>query len=163
MRHPPTPGGLGSSALYKLSPYSPKQEERIVFAAHNYTPETTAALGEAFMTARVVGRVPNLEVMAALARGQGVALEDVLRQQLDGAVDEVEGVAGAAGAPAAALPARLPLPPAPAARWAAAGAAAGAAATLAAQRAARRRAARGGGHGSPKRAALRPQGSGAAA
>ena len=63
MAHIPTEGGLGTSgkehSIYApgLSPYTAKQEELIVFSAYNYSAATCEALGEGFMSSRVVGEV----------------------------------------------------------------------------------------------------------
>ena len=77
MAHKPTAGGLGTSgkehSVYApgLSPYTAKQEELIVFAAFNYSSTTTAALGEAFMSLRVLGGEPNVNVLRAMAETAG--------------------------------------------------------------------------------------------
>lgn len=79
MRHIPTPGGLGSSdksdSIYApgLSPFTAKEEEGIIFDAFNYTENTTAALGESFMSFRILGGVLNEEMAAAMARVVGEA------------------------------------------------------------------------------------------
>lgn len=44
-----------------------------MFAAFNYTPQSVAALGEPFMSMRIVGEVVNQEVSEAMARTLGVA------------------------------------------------------------------------------------------
>lgn len=75
--HVPTPGGLGSNgkpeSVYRpgLSPFSPKDEENIVFQAYNYDRDTTKAFGEPFMGLRIVGGVVNKEVACAMTRTLG--------------------------------------------------------------------------------------------
>jgi hypothetical protein len=77
MRHVPTQGGMGTagkkSSVYApgLSPYTAKQEELIVFSAFNYSSTTTWALGENFMSFRVLGSVPNFYVLEAMAKTAG--------------------------------------------------------------------------------------------
>ena len=75
--HIPTEGGLGvngkENSVYApgLSPYTAKQEENIVFAAFNYCVATVAALGEDWMPMRVLGGVPNIAVLKAMAETAG--------------------------------------------------------------------------------------------
>lgn len=77
MVHKPTEGGLGNAgkahSVYApgLSPYTPKQEEMIVFSAFNYSGATTEALGEPFMSFRIVGGLPNVKVLKAMAETAG--------------------------------------------------------------------------------------------
>ncbi|KAH7624396.1 hypothetical protein Ndes2526B_g00590 [Nannochloris sp. 'desiccata'] len=77
MRHVPSQGGLGTNgkkfSVYApgLSPYTAKQEELIVFSAFNYSASTTQALGEKFMSSRILGSVPNFYVLEAMAKTAG--------------------------------------------------------------------------------------------
>lgn len=77
MVHVPGQGGLGTAnkehSIYApgLSPYTAKQEELIVFSAFNYSADTTASLGEPFMSSRVLGGVPNIAVVKAMAETAG--------------------------------------------------------------------------------------------
>lgn len=86
MAHTPTEGGMGTSgkvnSVYRpgLSPYTAKQEELIVFSAYNYTSATVEALGESFMSSRIVGGVLNSEVAAAMGRTLGVDMPSSIDQ-----------------------------------------------------------------------------------
>jgi hypothetical protein len=77
MRHKPSQGALGTngkkSSVYApgLSPYTAKQEELIVFSAFNYSASTTKALGETFMSSRILNSVPNFYVLEAMAKTAG--------------------------------------------------------------------------------------------
>lgn len=85
MVHVPGQGGLGTAnkehSIYApgLSPYTAKQEELIVFSAFNYSADTTDSLGEPFMSSRILGGVPNVAVVKAMAETAG---ESVTPSQL---------------------------------------------------------------------------------
>ena len=88
MLHPPSEGVLGSvvddtdeSSVYRpgLSPITAKQEEVVTFAAFKYDRQTTAALGEPFMSCRVVGHVMGpLLVMGSGGSGNRNVFEVLL-------------------------------------------------------------------------------------
>jgi len=88
MSHPPSKGGLGSSvddndesSVYRpgLSPITAKQEEMVTFAVFKYDRQTTAALGEPFMSCRVVGHVMRpLLVMGSGGSGNRNVVEVLL-------------------------------------------------------------------------------------
>ena len=78
MRHTPSEGGLGAGikpdSVYRpgLSPFKPKQEETIMFRSFNYTKETANALGEVFMSSRILGGILNRRVANAMSESLGV-------------------------------------------------------------------------------------------
>ena len=73
MSHPPAPGGMGAGSkkeysVYRpgLSPFSPTQEEYLLYNYHRYTGKTVANLGESFRSAHVLGSVKNVDVVASM-------------------------------------------------------------------------------------------------
>lgn len=78
MSHEQSEGGLGASkkegSVYRpgLSPFTPKQEEKIVFLAFNYTKQATSALDQPYMSLRVLGGILNYHVVDALSESIGV-------------------------------------------------------------------------------------------